>query len=449
MKIIIAGAGEVGYHLAKMLSVENHNLTVIDSDQDRLDTISENADVVSILGNPTSIETLHKAKVNEAELFVSVFPDSDQYVNIVSALLAKQMGAAKVTARINNAEYLSYENKLLFTELGIDLLFYPEKIAAAEILVLLKQAEMAEFADFSHGKLQLLVFRLEHEAAMIDKTIMEYIIDKDFPPFRIVALSRGDQTIIPKGDTKFRLHDMVFVVTKKENVTHAMSIAGKENRRIKGLVILGGGRIAEMVAAKAEKYMEDVKILEYDKTRCEELSAKLDKTLVVNQSIKSTDYFLEEDISKYDAFLAVTSNSEANILACASAKRLGVSKTIAEIENLEYIKLAEEMGVDAVVNKKLITASRIFRFTLSNKVRTIKCLAGSNAEVLEYLVNPGSKITKAPLKDINFPEGAIIGGVIRGNESLIAVGSTQILAYDKVAVFALPSALKSLDKFFE
>ena len=431
-----------------MLAGDTHNLTVIDSDQERLTTISDEADVVTVHGNPTSIETLERAGVQSADLFVSVFPDSEQYVNIVAAMLAKQMGAAKVTARINNAEYLSHENKLLFTDLGIDLLFYPEKIAATEILELIRQAETAEFAEFAHGKLQLIVFRLEEYAPLIDKTILEYVTDRESPPFRIVAVSRGDQTLIPNGETRFRLHDMVFVVTKKENVELARGIAGKVDFRIKRLAILGGGRIAEMVAEKAEKFTDEVLILESDKDRCLELSSKLNKTLVINNSSKTANFFEEENIQDYDAFLAVTPNSEANILACAAAKRLGVMKTIAEVENLEYIRLAEEMGVDAVVNKKLITAGRIFRFTLSNKVRTIKCLSGSNAEILEYLANPGSPITKKPLKDIDFPDGAIIGGIVRGSESLIAVGSTQVQDYDRVAVFALPSALKDVDKFF-
>ncbi|MBR5670691.1 MAG: Trk system potassium transporter TrkA, partial [Bacteroidales bacterium] len=414
MNIIIAGAGDVGCHLAKMLASENHSMTIIDSDPDRLTTISDEADVVTVLGNPTSIETLERAGAKTADLFVSVFPDSDQYVNIVAALLAKQMGTAKVTARINNAEYLSHENKLLFTELGIDLLFYPERIAAQEILELIKQAETAEFAEFAHGKLQLIVFRLEEYAPLIDKTILEYVTDKDYPPFRIVAVSRGDQTLIPNGETRFRLHDQVFVVTKKENVDLARGIAGKVDFRIKRLAIMGGSRIAEMVAEKAEKFTDEVMIIESDKNRCKELSARLNKTLVIHNNTRSGSFFSDENIQDYDAFLAVTPNSEANILACASAKRLGVMKTIAEVENLEYIRLAEEMGVDAVVNKKLITAGRIFRFTLSNKVRTIKCLSGSNAEILEYLANPGSPITKKPLKDVGFPEGAIIGGIIRG-----------------------------------
>ncbi|MDD4670543.1 MAG: Trk system potassium transporter TrkA [Bacteroidales bacterium] len=448
MKIIIAGAGEVGSHLAKMLNSEYHDLTIIDSDEERLALVSENMDVLTVQGNPTSIEVLTSAGVSKSDLFVSVYPAKEQDVNLVSALLAKQMGAKKVTARINNAEYLSHENKLLFTELGIDLLFYPEKIAAEEISDLLKQAEMSEFVDFAHGKLQLVVFRLDEGAPLIDKTPADFSYSAEQLPFRTVAISRGEETIIPQKDTRFKIHDLVFVIARKDSVNEAMSYSGKEDIEIKRLTILGGGRIGEMVARKFEKTAEFIKLIEINKARCEVLSEILSRTLVINGDGRNSDFLYEEDVKSCDAFIAVTSSSETNILACVAAKRMGVTKTIAEVENIEYIKLAEGMGVDAVINKKLITAGRIFRFTLSNKVRTIKCLNGSNAEVLEYIVNPNSLITKAPIKNVHFPKDAVIGGLIRGTESIIAVGDTLIKPYDRVAVFALPTALKKIDKFF-
>lgn len=448
MKIVIAGAGEVGSHLAKMLGGEFHDLTIIDSDEERLSLVSENLDVLTVQGNPTSIIVLKNAKVDKADLFVAVNPAKEQDVNIVSALLAKQMGAKKVTARINNAEYLSHENKLLFTELGIDLLFYPEKIAATEISDLLKQAEMAEFVDFAHGRLQLIVFRLDDGAPLIEKILSDFNYPISDLPFRLVAISRGEETIIPQKDTKLRLHDLVFIIAKKDSVNEAMKFSGKEDIDIRRLTILGGGRIGEMVAIKFEKSAEFVKVIEINKARCEYLSETLSNTLVINGDGRNSDFLYEEDVKSCDAFVAVTSSSETNILACVAAKKMGVAKTIAEVENIEYIKLAEGMGVDAVINKKLITAGRIFRFTLSNKVRTIKCLNGSDAEVLEYIVNPNSLITKAPIRDIHFPKDAVIGGIIRGTESFIAVGDTTIKPYDRVAVFALPSALKKIDKYF-
>lgn len=448
MKIIIAGAGEVGSHLAKMLSNEYHDLTIIDNDEARLNRVSESADVVTIFGSPTSISTLSKAGAASADLFIAVSPAQEQDVNIISSLLAKKMGSTRVTARINNDEYLENDNKILFTEMGIDLLFYPEKIASHEIIDLLKQTGTSEFMDFSGGKLQLIAFRLDDGAPLIDKTIGELSSSNEEPLYRAVAVAREGQTIIPRRDTKFKEHDLVFVISKRAGVHEVMAYSGKNNINVRRLMIVGGGRIGEMVAKKLENSVDYIKLIELRKERCELLNEKLSKTLVINGDARNTDLLIEEDVNEFDAFVAVTSSSETNILSCVMAKKMGVAKTIAEVENIEYIKLAENMGVDAVINKKLITASRIFRFTLSNKVQSIKCLNGSDAEILEFIVNPNSLITKDKIRNLGFPKDAIIGGVIRGNHSYIALGDTEIKAYDRVVVFALPSALKKVNKFF-
>jgi len=448
MKIVIAGAGEVGCHLAKMLSEGYHDITIVDSYEERIQLVNETMDVVTILGHPTSIDVLKRAGVETADLFVSVCPAKDQDVNIVSAILAKQLGAKKVIARINASEYLEYDNKLLFKDMGIDLLFYPEKIAATEIADLIKQSGISESMDFGHGKLQLVVFRLDEFSTLIDKTPADMGFNPDNLPFRVVAISRGDQTIIPQKDTIFKNRDQLFVISRKESVQQLMTFTGKDVIDIKRITILGGGRIGEMVARDFEKRADFIKIIESNKERCEELSENLTNTLVINGDGRNSDFLFEEDVKTCDAFVAVTSSSETNIMACVAAKKMGVAKTIAEVENIEYIRLAEEMGIDSVVNKKLITAGRIFRFTLSNKVRTIKCLSGSQADVMEYIVNPGSPITRASIKELKLPKDAVIGGVIRGNETFIAVGSTQIRPFDRVAIFALPNALHKIEKFF-
>ena len=451
MKIIIAGAGEVGSHLAKMLSNEANDLTIIDSDQGRLDALSENTDVVTVTGNPSSISVLKEAGVEDADLFIAVNPSTSQDVNIVSAMLAKKLGSKKATARVNYEEYLSYENKYLFTEIGIDLLFYPEKIAAGEIVDLLKRTASSESMDFARGKLQMAVFKLEEDSPMIDMRLIDFVgvaTSADLP-FRVVAIARNSETIIPSVDTKFKYHDLVFIMSKREGIDQIMKYIGKSNIEVDKLMILGGGPIGEMVARQLTRQVDSIKIIELKKDRCVELSEKLGSSVtVVNGDGRNSDMLLEEGIKNYDAFVAVTSNTETNILACVAAKKLGVSRTIAEVENIEYIRLAEEMGVDAVINKKLITAGRIFKFTLSSKVRFIKYMSGTTAEVLEYIVAPESWITKGKLKDIGFPKNAIIGGVIRGNEAFIAVGDTEIKAYDRVAVFALPQTVKEVDKFF-
>ncbi len=452
MKIVIAGAGAVGSHLAKMLNNETNEVTVIDERQDRLDALTAVTDVVTVEGNPSAIHILNEAGVPDADLFIAVNPSESQDVNIVSAMLAKKLGSKKVTARINNEEYLSYENKYLFTEMGIDLLFYPEKIAAGEIVDLLKRSATTDSLEFARGKLQVAVFKLEEESELIGMNMAEFsaVAATEGQKFRVVAISRNDETIIPKFDTKFKYHDLVFIISKREGMNMLMKYIGKENIEVKNLMILGGSPIGTMVAKQLSKQMESIKLIEMNKQKCVDLSEEMpSNVMIVNGDGRNSDMLLEEAIREYDAFVAVTNNSETNILACVAAKSLGVPRTIAEVENLEYIKLAESMGVDAVINKKLITAGRIFKFTLSSKVRFIKYMSGTKAEVLEYIVSPGSAITKSTLMEMDFPKNAIVGGVIRGNESFIAVGDTQIQAYDRVAVFALPEAVKEVDKFFK
>lgn len=451
MKIVIAGAGEVGSHLAKMLSNESNDITVVDSDQSRLDSLTSNADVITVEGNTSALKVLREAGAADADLFIAVNPSESQDINIVSAMLAKKLGSKKVIARINNEEYLSYENKYLFTEMGIDLLFYPEKIAASEIVDQLKRNASTDSMDFARGKLQMEVFRLEEDSPILGMTMLEFAqtASSEGLKFRVVAITRKDSTIIPKSDTKFKYHDLVFIISVREGMDTLMKYVGKSNIEVKKLMILGGSPIGEMVATQMSKQIDTIKLIEINKAKCLDLSEKLpDNVIVVNGDGRNSDLLMDESIRDYDAFISVTNNTETNILACVAAKGLGVRRTIAEVENLEYIRLAEDMGVDAVINKKLITAGRIFKFTLSNKVRFIKYMSGTDAEVLEFIVAPDSKITQAPLMEMDFPHNAIIGGVIRGNESFIAVGDTHIQAYDRVAVFALPEAVKEVDKFF-
>lgn len=452
MRIVIEGAGEVGSHLAKMLASEANEITVIDADESRLSKLAMTVDVVTISGPASSIRCLKEANVDRADLFIAVNPFTSQDVNIVSALLAKKLGCPKVSARIDDEEYLSYENKYLFTEMGIDMMFYPEKIAAGEIVDLLKRTASTEAMDFARGRLQMAVFKLEEDSPLLDMKLTEFAaaVTTDELQFRVVAVSRGTETLMPRPDMRFKYHDLVFIITKREGIAPIMAFLGKSDIEVGKLMILGGSQIGGMLAKSLSKQMETIKVIDKDRKRCMDLSEKTDdNVIVVHGDGRNSDLLLEENIKEYDAFVAVTGNDEANILACVVARKFGVPRTIAQVENLEYVKLAEDMGVDAVINKKLITAGRIFKMTLSNKVRFVKYMNGTDAEVLEYIVAPGSRITKFPLKDLSFPQNAVVGGVIRGNDTFIAVGDTQIEAYDRVAVFALPSAVTEVDKFFK
>ena len=453
MKIVIEGAGEIGSHLAKMLRAEANEVTIIDNDSRRLAAVGAYSDVETILGNPSSIKTLRDAGVARADLFIAVYPFTTQEVNIVGALLAKQMGAKRVIARINDEDYLAAENRLLFKELGIELMFYPEKSAADEIVSSLRHVSSSDTMDFAHGKLQISVFKIDEESPMVDLRLEEFIrmmTPEETALFRIIAISRDANTIIPKFDTKFQFGDVVFTVSKREGMKSIIKYFGKTDKTINRVMILGGSPIAEMVARSLSSQMGTVKIIEKSKDHCIALSEKLpESVIVVNGDGSNSDFLYEEGIRDYDAFIALTESDESNVLSCVVAKKFGVPRTVAEVENIEYIRLAEEMGVDTVINKKLITAGKIFKFTLSGKARFVKYMSGSNAEIIEYTVAPGSAITKKPLKDLNFPANAIIAGVVRGSDSFIAVGDTRIEDYDRVAIFALPQTIKDIDKFFK
>lgn len=453
MKVVIQGAGEVGSHLAKMLRGEGNEVTVIDDNPVRLQNLASGADIYTIGGNPTSISVLREAETGKADLFIAVYPSVQQQMNIVGALLAKQLGADKVIARINDEEYLAPENKLLFKEMGIELMFYPEKIAADEIVDQLRHATFSETMDFAHGRLQIGLFKLDENSPLLDRKLIEFtgeLSKEDSGKFRIIAISRGENTIIPKLDTVFQFGDLVFTISKREGIDLLVKYFGKKNITVGKVMIIGGGPMAAMVAEKLARSGIAVKIIESDAERSVKLAEQLSDDIdVVNGDGRDSSFLYEEGISGYDAFVALTGEDEANILSCVIAKKLGVPRTIAEVENFEYTRLAEEMGVDSVINKKLITAGRIFKFTLSGRARFVKYMSGTSAEVIEYTVAPGSAITKKPVKDLGFPTGAIIGGVIRGSEAIIAVGDTLIEPYDRVAIFALPDTLKEIDRFFK
>lgn len=445
MKIIIAGAGEVGTHLAKMLSNEYHDIVVIDPDIENLKSIDSNLDILTIAGSATSFEILKDAKIKKTDLFISV--TTSEETNINAAMIAKKLGAKKTIARVDNNEYIEPENISHFTGLGIDYLIYPERIAAREIANLLGQAETFESVDFSGGKLSLYVLKLNENALVLNKSLHEVTKNKEIK-FRAVAISRNGKTIIPGGSDQFLLNDLIYVVTNKAGIKDVLKYSGKKKKiDITNVMILGGSRIGKRVAKSLENRF-NIKLIEINKEKSNLLADFLSNTLVINGDGRNIDLLNEEGLSNMDTFIAVTGNSEVNILSCMLAKRMGVKKTIAEIENIDYIDLGESMGIDTIINKKLITASRIYKFTLSAKVETMKCLTGSDADVLEFVAKDKSKITKDILKNTEFPKDAIVGGIIRGKKGFIATGDTHIKADDRVVVFTLPSAVKKVENLF-
>jgi trk system potassium uptake protein len=445
MRIIIAGAGEVGSHLAKMLSHENHDIVLVDPDEHKLKVLGSNLDLLTLEGSATSLELLTTAGANRCDLFIAVTQTEE--INITASVLAKRLGAKKTIARIDNQEYLAKENRDFFAGLGIDSMIYPEKMAAKEVISMLRQTGFTDLVDFSGGKLSLLAIKIDNNSPIINKSLAELSKDIYKLDFRAVAITRDTKTLIPKITDTFKANDTIYLIANQSGIKTLMKNAGKESVDISNVMILGGSRIGKLTAKDLGRGY-NIKLIENNREKAYRLSNYLNNTLVINGDGTNIELLMQEGLKRMDAFIAVTGNSETNILSCLLAKSLGVKRTIAEIENMDYISLAEKMGVDAVINKKVITASRIFRYTTAGEVSVIKCLTGSDAEVLEFIVQPDSKVTKGKISEIDFPEDAIIGGIIRDKLSFIATNDTEILPEDHVVVFALPSALNNIGKYF-
>lgn len=445
MRIIIAGAGEVGTHLAKMLSSENHEIILIDTEEERLRPIDSTLDVLTYRGSATSINMLMDILKKKTDLFIAVTHWED--TNITSSILAKRFGVLKTIARIDNLDYLEHNTLEFFKSIGIDSLIYPELIAAREVLGLLHETGTTEFMEFCGGKLAMYVQKLDEKAPILNHSLEEISMSHSTDKYRAVAIKRNEQTIIPRGKEHFQLGDLVFVISTKEGIDEMMATSGKENFEAKSIMILGGSRIGKHVALYMQKNCE-VKLIDSDPERCEALGDILDQTLIINGDCRNVELLEQEGISKMDAFVAVTGNSETNILSCLLAKRLGVKKTIAEVENTEYINLAENTGIDTIINKKISAASRIFRHTTNPNVTQVKYMTGTEAEVIEFNVPAHARITKGTLRAIDFPKDAIVGGGTRDGVPFIATGDTIINANDKVVVFTLPSVYDKVSKFF-
>jgi trk system potassium uptake protein len=445
MNIIIAGDGEVGFYLAQALVDSNHNITIVDPHEELLKMVEAHTDLMTIVGESNSVGVLKQANVEKADLVISVL--HDEQTNILTAILAKKLGAKSTIARVNTLENVSDENKKIYEELGIDFLISPEDIAGAEVINLLNRPEAIEIFDLSDGKLSVFLIKLEQNAPVIDKTLNEIASEIGHLDFRAVAIHRGTETFIPSGNTRFQANDLVYVITKPAALDELLSLGGKAKIEVNNIMIVGGGRVGKVVAKRMEDDL-NIKLVEHNRDRCMQLTDLLDETLIINGDARDINLLEDEGIQNVDAFIAVTNSTETNILTCLHAKKYGVKKTIALVENLDYIEISQNIGIDTVINKKLIAASYILRYSMGDEVASLKCLSGINSDIVEIMARPGSPVTKKPIKELKMPEGAIIGGIIRENESIIAVGSLQIKENDKVVIFAMPGATQKVEKMF-
>ncbi len=445
MNIIIAGDGEVGFHLAESLVNSNHNITVVDPHEDLLRMIESHADLMTINGDSTSISTLQRANVHRADLLISVV--HQEQVNLLTCILAKKLGAKKVVARVNTMENLSVQNRKIYQELGIDALLSPEDIAAQEIISLLRQTAATEVFEFSNGLLQLFMIKLEANAPVIGKSLNEIASTHRNLDFRALAIHRNRETFIPRGEDRFNVNDLAYVITKPNAIDNLLSLGGKVQHSIKNVMIVGGGRVGRITAKRLEKEM-NIKLIERDKERCMVLTDYLEDTLVVNGDARNIQLLEDEDISSMDAFIALTNSAETNILSCLHARSNGVKKTIALVENIDYIDISQSVGIDTIINKKLIAASHMVKYTMSEEVVQLKCLSGIEADAMELVAREGSAVTRKPIRKLQMPEGAIIGGVVKGDKAYIANADMQIEPNDKAVVLALPMAVYKIEKLF-
>jgi K+ transport systems, NAD-binding component len=444
MDIVIAGDGEVGFHLAKSLSKVKHNITVVDPNSELLKMLESESDLLTIAGNSTSLKTLKEACVDKCDLLIAVLHNEN--INIITCMLGKRLGAKRTIARVNTQEYLIDKNREMFKGMGVDELVCPEKIAAKEISNLLIRNVATELFDFSNGLLCIYMLRIDNKALIINKTLVQ--VAQEYPKLdvRTVCFIRKGKTIIPNGQDMYLVGDLVYFIAKPDGIEKIKEIGGKKDIVIKSAMIIGGGRIGKRAAANLVANKMNVKVVESDSKRSKALADEVADIMVIEGSGSDIALLKAEGIAATDAFIAVTGSTETNIMSCLYAHSQGVKKTIALVENVNYIDVSQGIGIDTIINKKLITASYIARFTLEGDVTSSKWLSGIDAEVVEVVVKENSNITKHIIKDIKFPKGVNIGGVVRNGKAIIADGSLQILAGDKVVAFTIPEVANKFVK---
>ena len=448
MKIIIAGAGEVGFHLAKLLSYEAQDITLIDTDKESLSYADNHLDIRVLRGDATSIEVLREARVESSDMVIAV--TASETTNITLCFLAKQLGCQRTIARISNTEFLDNRKLIKFEELGIDELISPEELAATEIELLLNQSAFNDTYEFEEGLLTMIGVFLPKSAPFVGKMVKEAA--QIFPGihFMPIALQRmGTQfTLIPRGDTVFKEGDQVYFITCDEGVDELYKLTGMQKKEIKNVMVLGGSKVGFKTARDLCNKKFNVKLIEKSKEKALDLADELPHALVINGDGRNVELLEEESLDSMDAFIAVTGNSETNIMSCLVAKSKKIKKTIALVENMDYFQLSHSIGVDTLINKKLLAANNIFRYIRRGEVLALTRLNNLNAEILEFEVKPTSLVNGEIIKELNFPREASIGGVIRDGRGIIALGDFKIMEGDRVVVCCLPKAIPRIEKLF-
>ena len=447
MKIIIAGAGEVGLHLSKLLSFESHDITLIDNNDVNLKDGENYLDIKVINGDSSSISTLGQANVKDSDLVIGV--TASESINFLTCSLSKQLGAKRTIARITNPEFIS-DNSIDFKKLGIDEIISPEHLAANEIKLLVNDSAFTNSHDFEEGELKMMAARIQTDAPFVGKKVQEAASVYPGIKFMPIAIERsGSQSaIIPRGNTLFKKDDHVYFITCDDGVDELYKLMGTKKDKLQNIMILGGGRVGFKVAQELSEEGYSVKLVEINNDKAEKIADQLNNVLVLNLDGTRVDLLSEENLDQMDAFISTTGDSQKNIMSCLMAKSKKIKKTIALVDDSDYFELSESIGVDTLINKKLLAANEIFRFIRKGNILELNKLNNMNAEVLEFLVSSNSKVIGKKIKDINFPRSAIIGGVIRDDKGLIALGDFQIKEGDKVLICSLYEGISIVEKLF-
>lgn len=445
MRVIIAGVGNVGYHLAKLLSAEGQDIVLIDRAPDKLKQAANQVDADTIRGNATSYAVLEEAGVSEADLLIAVTSSED--ANIATAIIAKHLGAKRTISRISNTEFLYKKDKLNLKHLGIDDIISPESLAAKEIKRLLKEVALTDSFEFQKGLLQLIGVHIDENSPLKGKSMLDVAKLNPDQTFMTVAILRENETIIPYGETTFEEHDHAYFIAQQDGVDKLLFLSGKKKEGVKSVMILGGSRVG-FHAAKLLSARYNVKIIERDAQKCFELADQLPDAMVINGDGRNFELLQEENIGDMDAFIAVTGDSETNIITSLVAKKNGVKKTIAMVENMDYIHLSQSIGVDTMINKKLIAANFIFRHIRQGEIHSITSIHGVDAEILEFEVQENSRITSQELRNLEFPKSAIIGGVIRDGQGLTTPGDFRFKPKDRVVVLSKKECIHKVENYF-
>lgn len=447
MRVVVVGAGEVGFDVARMLATEQHDVSVIDVDPEVLSRVRDSLDVMAVQGNGTAASVLQEAGIQEADMLVAVTAVDE--VNMIACMMADRMGVPTTIARTRTDEITRMHSVLQAKDFGIDLVIHPEESAAAEVTRLIQRAAATDVLTFCDGHLHLVGIRLDDDAPVLGQTLQEVVEAHPELSFRIEAIVRGVRTILPGGNEVLRKDDQVFVMMRPKYVTPVSRLMGKGEAQMQHVMILGGTRVGAGVAHRLGEQGRRIKLIEPDTDRAEDLAEELPDTLVLNGDPTDIDLLVREGLGEMDALVAVTDDEESNLVSCLMAKHLGVYKTVAQLSKAAYIPISQAIGLDAAVSKKLAVAREVRRYLRGKHVLSVATVHGLDAEILEIEAAPRSEVTRKPLKDLSLPKGVLIGAVEHEGSIEIATGETQIEPGDRAIIFVLPERVQAVEELFE